>query len=163
MRDQPVEWPAVEGDAAGLVLQRAAQAVDQRALARAVRPDQPDPLAGGDRQVDAVERDKAAEALAEPADGKERRRTHAALCGSRCGAPTGKARRRRRACTRPTMPFGAIITKPISNNPTISRLSAEEIVTVASCWIVPSSTAPMIGPTQLVIPPITGIATLLTA
>src|SRR6202023_1882398 len=87
MRDQPVERPAVEGDAAGLVLQRAAQAIDEGALARAVWPDQPDPLAGGDRQVDAVERDKAAEPLAEPADGKERRRTHAALCGSRCGAP----------------------------------------------------------------------------
>ena len=61
------------------------------------------------------------------------------------------------------MPFGAITTKKISSSPTISRLSADEIVTVASCWIVPSRTAPMIGPTQLVMPPTTGIATLLTA
>jgi len=61
------------------------------------------------------------------------------------------------------IPFGAMMTKRISNTPTISRFRAEEIVTVASCWIVPRMTAPMIGPTQLVIPPITGIATLLTA
>src|SRR5213592_2165658 len=68
MRDQAVERPAVKGDAAGLVPQRAAQAVDEGALARAVRPDQPDPLAGGDREIDAFERDKAAEALAEAVD-----------------------------------------------------------------------------------------------
>src|SRR2546430_8051848 len=47
-----------------------------------------------------------------------------------------------------------LTTKRISSTPTIRRLSAEEIVTVANCWMVPSSTAPMIGPTQLVIPPI---------
>jgi hypothetical protein len=61
------------------------------------------------------------------------------------------------------MPLGAIITNAISKRPTIRRLRAEEIVTVASCWMVPSRMAPMIGPTQLVMPPITGIATLLTA
>ena len=61
------------------------------------------------------------------------------------------------------MPLGAMITKTISRTPTINRLSAEEIVTVASCWIVPSNIAPITGPIQLVMPPITGIATLLTA
>ena len=61
------------------------------------------------------------------------------------------------------MPLGAMITKAISNRPTISRFNAEEMVTVASCWIVPSRIAPITGPTQLVMPPINGIATLLTA
>src|SRR5205809_5846902 len=98
MRDQAVERPAVEGDAAGLVPQRAAQAVDEGTLARTVRPDQPDPLAGGDREIDAFERDKAAKAFAEAVDREQWRLAHAALCGSCCGAPTGNARRRRRAC-----------------------------------------------------------------
>src|SRR5207248_5174126 len=107
MRDQPVERAAVERHRAGLVAQRAAQTIDQRALARAVRTDQPDPLAGGDRQIDALERDKPAEALAERADREQRavadiRRAHAAAL---CSAPASiaAARRRRRACTSPTM------------------------------------------------------------
>ena len=37
------------------------------------------------------------------------------------------------------------------------------MVTVASCWIVPNRIEPITGPIQLVMPPITGIATLLTA
>ena len=61
------------------------------------------------------------------------------------------------------MPFGATMTKPTSSRPTISRLSADEIVTVATCCSVPSRIAPITGPTQLVVPPIIGIATLLTA
>ena len=41
--------------------------------------------------------------------------------------------------------------------------TAEEIVTVASCCSVPSRIAPTSGPTQLVVPPIIGIAIALTA
>src|SRR5437763_4650054 len=171
MRDQPVERFAVEGDAAGLVAQGAAQAVDESALAGAVRSDQPDPLALGNRQIDVLQRDKAAEPLAEAADRKQRpisglRGVHAALC---CGDPTRSPRARRRACTNPTMPLGAMITNRISSTPTINRLKvggmsrSKKNPTEPSCCIVPSRIAPRIGPTQLVMPPITGIATLLTA
>ena len=61
------------------------------------------------------------------------------------------------------MPFGATMTKPTSRRPTISRFAAEEIVTVASCCSVPSSTAPISGPAQELVPPIIGIAMVLTA
>ena len=61
------------------------------------------------------------------------------------------------------MPFGAMITKPTSSKPTISRLTADEIVTVAICWSEPSRIAPISGPTQLVVPPISGMAMELTA
>ena len=61
------------------------------------------------------------------------------------------------------MPFGAMITKATSSTPTISRLTAEEIVTVATCCSVPSRMAPISGPTQLVVPPIIGMAIELTA
>src|SRR5437763_172203 len=70
---------------------------------------------------------------------------------------------RRRSCTSPTMPFGAMMTKPTSSNPTMSRLTAEEIVTVAICCREPSRIAPISGPTQLVVPPIIGMAIELTA
>src|SRR5947207_522829 len=168
MRDQAVERMPVEDDAAGLVAQGAAEAIDQGALAGTVRANQAEPLAGRDAQIDAFQRDETAEALADSADSEDRPIrnagvTHAAAWRCIAASSTARTRARRRACTSPTMPFGATMTKPISKRPTISRFSAEEIVTVANCWIVPSRIAPMIGPTQLVMPPITGIATLLTA
>ena len=61
------------------------------------------------------------------------------------------------------MPLGATMTKPTSSRPTISRLTADEMVTVATCCSVPSSSAPTSGPTQLVVPPIIGMAMELTA
>ena len=76
MRRQAVEEAALERDGAGLVGERAAQAIDERALARAVRPDQAEALALGDVEIDAIERDKTAEALAEARYLQER--THAA-------------------------------------------------------------------------------------
>src|SRR5713101_9759829 len=145
-----VEPAAVEHDAAAVVVQCAGEAVDQRALARAVGPDQTEPLAGLDRDVDVFERHKTAKAFAQPGDFEDWR-GHQRIPA------------RQQACTSPTIPLGAMTTKTISRTPTISRFSAEEIVTVASCWMVPSSTAPTIGPIQLVMPPISGIATLLTA
>src|SRR6266436_5362149 len=150
VRGQAVDPAPVEEDAATVVVQCAAQAVDERALARAVGPNEPKALTGLDRNVDAFERHEPAKAFAEPADFEDRLGHQRSLA-------------RRRLCTSPTMPLGAMTTKRISRTPTINRLSAEEIVTVASCWMVPSNTAPMIGPTQLVMPPIIGIATLLTA
>ena len=61
------------------------------------------------------------------------------------------------------MPFGAMITKATSIRPTISRLTAEEMVTVAYCCAEPSRMAPTSGPIQLVVPPIIGMAIELTA
>ena len=66
-------------------------------------------------------------------------------------------------CTSPMMPFGATMTNPTSSRPTISRLTADEIVTVAICCSEPSRMAPISGPTQLVVPPISGMAIELTA
>ena len=61
------------------------------------------------------------------------------------------------------MPFGATMTKPISSRPTMSRLTTEEMVTVATCCSVPSRMAPISGPTQDVVPPIIGMAIEFTA
>ena len=61
------------------------------------------------------------------------------------------------------MPFGAMITKATSSTPTISRLTADEIVTRAICWIEPSRSAPISGPIQLLVPPIIGMAIEFTA
>ena len=44
------------------------------------------------------------------------------------------------------MPLGAMMTKATSSRPTISRLTAEEIVTVAICCSEPSRIAPISGP-----------------
>src|SRR5215207_953035 len=110
MRRQAVERLVGEAHAACLVVQRAADAVDQRRLARAVGPDQAEPLARLDLEVDAVERDEAAEALAEAADLQERR--HRFLFWNR-----------------PTMPWGAAITKATIRTPATSTLTADEIVT----------------------------------
>src|SRR5262249_37060617 len=150
VRRHAVDVDAVEGDDAGLVVQRAAQAVDERALARAVGTDQPESLARLDRQAHGGEREEPAEALAQVVDEKERRHG-------------GHFLRSNSGRTKPTRPFGAMITKPTSSRPTMSRLTAEEIVTVTHCCKVPISTAPTSGPTQVVVPPITGMAMLLTA
>ena len=69
----------------------------------------------------------------------------------------------RRPWMTPTMPFGAMITQSTIRRPTISRLTADEIVTVAICWSEPSRIAPISGPAQLVVPPIIGMAIELTA
>ena len=73
MRGRAVEQMAVEIHRARLVPQRTADAVDQRALAGAVGPDESDPLARAYRQGDAFQRDKAAETLAEIVDLEETR------------------------------------------------------------------------------------------
>src|SRR5262249_24603657 len=145
-----LEVGAVELDGTGLVAQRPAQAVDERALARSVGADQPDPLARSDREADAFERDEPAEPFAEILD-LEQGRAHRSLLA------------RSRASTRPKRPFGAIITKATSTTPTMSRLTADEMVTVATCWMVPSRIAPISGPIQVVVPPTSGMAMLLTA
>ena len=56
-----------------------------------------------------------------------------------------------------------MMTNATSRTPTSNRLTADEIVTVTYCCSVPSSTEPTNGPTQVVVPPIIGIAIELTA
>src|SRR5499427_8742424 len=148
--EQAVHRLAVETHRAGFVRERAADAVDQRRLARAVGTDQADALTLGDGEVDAVERDEAAEALAQTRDFEQRRSHHFALP-------------RVQPCTNPMIPFGAMMTKATSKRPTMRRLTADEMVTVAICCNDPSRTAPISGPTQLVVPPIIGMAMELTA
>src|SRR5262249_24446790 len=64
---------AREGDGAAVGRVDARHHVEQRGLAGSVGADQPDDLALGDRKVDAVERDEAAEAARQCCAGKQRR------------------------------------------------------------------------------------------
>ena len=74
-------------------------------------PIRPEPLARLHLEVDAVQRDEAAEALAEPVDLQQR-----------ASSPF--------LWNRPTMPCGATITKATISTPATSTLTAEEMVTV---------------------------------
>ena len=56
-----------------------------------------------------------------------------------------------------------MITNATSSTPTISRLTADEMVTVMTCCSVPRRIAPISGPSQVVVPPIIGIAMEFTA
>jgi len=56
------------------------------------------------------------------------------------------------------MPFGAATTNSTSMTPSTSTLISEEIVTARNCWVPPSRIAPMIGPIQCAVPPISYIA-----
>src|SRR6187401_1292944 len=169
---ESIHGVTVETHCAGLVLQRSAHAVDQRRFAGAVGPDQADALARLNRQIDIFQCDEAAEAFAQVFD-LEQRFGHQRAPGRmlaklasrerHVGCPRSEARSRMKSCTRPTMPLGATMTKPTRSRPTIKRLTADEMVTVATCWMMPSSRAPTSGPTQLVVPPIIGMAMELTA
>src|SRR5262245_48099028 len=108
MRRQAVERLAGEPDAAGLVVQRAGHAVDERALARSVRTNQAEALAGLDIQIDALQRDEAAEAFRQ-ASYLEQVLGH--------GLPLA----RRQSATSPMIPLGAMMTKTTSSTPTSSR------------------------------------------
>src|SRR5215831_202394 len=72
MRGKAIHHVTVEMNIALFVLQRAADAVDQRTFAGAVRPDQPDPLALLHFELNAIKRDESAKPLADIADVKER-------------------------------------------------------------------------------------------
>ncbi len=65
MRRQSVQRMPVEPHLAAIVAQRAAQAIDQRALAGAIRTDQPQPLTGRHTQFDIGQRDEPTEAFAQ--------------------------------------------------------------------------------------------------
>src|SRR5689334_9377267 len=148
VRGKPVHSVPVEMHVALFVLQRATNAVDQGAFAGAVRADQSNTFALLHFQLDVVECHETAEALTDVADVEQR--AHLLL------------RARNRSCTSPTSPFGAITTKATSRRPTISRFTAEDLVTVAICCSEPSRIAPTTGPTQLVVQPMIGMAIELT-
>src|SRR6185437_7422977 len=109
----------------------------------------PDPLARLHLEIDAVERDEAAEAFAQVLHLQQRGHFFLRAC--------------RRSCTSPTMPLGAMITKAMSRTPTSNTLTADEMVTVVTCCSVPSRIVPITGPIQFVVPPISGMAIELTA
>src|SRR6185295_6461677 len=143
---------AAEHHAAGLRTQRAGNAVDQRRLARAVRPDQPEPFAFADIDADIVERGEATEGLGQGRNlqqGRVRR-------SRRHGLPP--ARRRYRGRSSPMMPLGAPTTNSTSMMPSTSTLTSEEMVTARSCCVEPSRMAPSTGPIQCAVPPISAIA-----
>src|SRR6185369_8262339 len=141
---------ALEQDPAAVRRQGARHAIDERRLARAVRADEAQSLARPDLNRDAVERQEAAEALGDAVDLEQRARR-------------GHVRRLRSFRTRPVSPSGASTTKSTRTTPTIKRFSSDEIVTVAICCAVPSRTAPITGPSHVVVPPIIGIASAFTA
>src|SRR5689334_12884802 len=147
---QAIERATLEPHTAGFIVQGAADAVDERALARAVGSDQAQAFASCHVEVDVLQGDETAEAFADGLDFEQR------CAHRRCLAW-------RQSSIKPIMPFGAITTKPTSSTPTISRLTAEEMVTVAICCNEPSRIAPISGPSQLVVPPIIGMAIELTA
>src|SRR4029434_6770221 len=116
---------AVERDRAGVVAQRPRHAINERGLAGAVGPDQPEALALRDGQTHLGERHEATESLGDAVNREQRSRLlHHDL-------------RRRRAWTQPMMPLGASVTNTTSRTPTIKRFQADEIVTCTSCCTVP--------------------------
>src|SRR5689334_27268 len=136
----------------------ATHAVDQRALAGAVRPNQAYTLFLGNGQFDRLQGHEAAEAFAQSRHFEQCVDGHA-----RGRSAKGRRNRSRAPCSRPRIPLGAMMTNATSIRPTISKLSAEDIVTVATCCRVPRRIAPITGPSQLEVPPTKGIATPLTA
>src|SRR5439155_10432488 len=68
VRRQPADLPVLEADGAAVRTQRAGDEVEGRALARPVRPDEPEDLALAQRERHLVDRNEAAEALGEGGD-----------------------------------------------------------------------------------------------
>ena len=130
---QPAERLVVEAHAAAVMLQRAGKATDQRALARAVRTDKPDALARLDVERDLLEESALKRRKACRTPNLEQRLAHDGSSQVPGAAPR---------LPRPMRPLGATTTNNTSSTPTSSRLSEEQIVTVAACWIVPRKTAP---------------------
>ena len=94
---------AFEQDIAAIGRVEPADAVEQRGLAGAVRPDQPEDLALLDGERDAVERDDAAEAQSDVADFEQRRAPDGRAGRARAAAPPALATARRR-CRNPHGP-----------------------------------------------------------
>src|SRR5256885_1551007 len=72
VRGVPVDVLALEADAALLVPERPGDAIDERALSRAVRTDEADALAGPHHEIDAIERRETSKALGDSGNHEER-------------------------------------------------------------------------------------------
>src|ERR1700719_1453549 len=152
MGRQPRDVLAAEDDGGRLGPERAGNAVDQRGLAGAIRADQAEALAGLDIDADIVERGEAAEALCQCIDPQQRK-----VCRAAGGHALFSARRRLLRNS-PMMPSGAATTNNTSMTPSTSTFTSEEMVTARSCCVTPSRIAPITGPTQCAVPPISAIA-----
>src|SRR6267143_1171734 len=117
---------AAEHDRAGLVAQRAGDAVDERGLARAVGADEAEALAFGHLETDLRQRGEAAEVLRH-AFYLEERSSHLSFFNN------------------PRTPSGAATTNTTSSTPTTRTLISLEIVTVTICCTEPRRIAPITG------------------
>src|SRR5271168_3993863 len=147
VRRQPRDVLAAKDHGRGLGTEGTGNAVDQRGLAGAVGTDQAEALAGLDIDADIVERGEAAEALGQPLDPQQRK-----FSNGRGRHVLPSARRPRR--NSPMMPSGAATTNSTSMTPSTSTFTSEDMVTARSCWVTPSTMAPITGPIQCEVPQI---------
>src|SRR5262249_43407890 len=150
VRGQGGDIRVVEPYATAIRPQHTGNAVDQGSPARAVRPNQAQALPLLHLEAHISEGLEAPKALSDM------------LHRNQCGGHQARTRLTSRRKS-PKRPSGARMTKATRTTPTINRFNSEEMVTVASCCAVPSSTAPTSGPTHVVVPPIMGMARLFTA
>src|SRR5262249_16834189 len=152
-----LQWRDVlvtEQDGTGLGAKRAGNAVDQRGLSRTIRADEAKPFPRANFDADIVDRGKAAEALGNRTDPQQ----GSLGFGQRHASPSLRLPRSLRM--RPMMPSGAPTTNRTSTTPRISTFTSEEMVTVSNCCVVLSRIAPIIGPDQCAVPPISDIASV---
>src|SRR5262249_45165541 len=145
-----------EQDGAGLGAKRAGNAVDQRGLSRSIRADQAETLARTNLDADIVDCGEAAETFRERNDPQQ----GGLGFGDRHASPSLRLPRSLRI--KPMIPSGAPTPNRTSITPRISRFTSEEMVTVSNCCVVLSRIAPMIGPDQCAVPPISDIASVET-
>src|ERR1041384_3984576 len=108
--------------------QRAAHAVDERALAGAIGSNETHALPLGNCQFDRLQGHETAKSFAQP-----RHLEQCIGCHTQDLPAKGRRSRSRASCSRPRIPLGAMMTNATSIRPTISKLSAEDMVTVATC------------------------------
>src|SRR5690606_10122823 len=121
-------------------------AVDERAFSGPVWPDHAQAFARAHVEIDALDRGEPAEPHLQPLD-LQLDRAHGLFSGRMS----------------PRIPLGAAMRKAIISRPTSSRLKSELMVTMATCWTVARTTAPITGPSQCPSPPISAMAMVLTA
>ena len=143
---------AAKEHGAGLRAECAGNAVDQRRLARAVRSDQSEALALADIDADIVQRDEAAEGFGNGVDPQQRRPASAVgevmLPPARidnAADQTDDAVRRRD-------------DEQHQHGTEHQHVDFREMVTASSCCVEPSRIAPITGPIQCAVPPISDIA-----
>src|SRR5213593_264495 len=140
------ERHAVETDLAAVGRIDAADDVEQRGLARAVGPDDATDLSRVEIEVDAVERDDAAEG---DGDVPHDEAAHADRSGARSGSSQPRARR----LTREMRPSGRKTMHAISRSP--KAISCPPLNARSASWSPTSSPAPITEPHTAPSPPTT--------